>query len=363
MNEEPEKIYLPGLNGIRAVAAGMVLFWHIYQFFPMFGLPGKENPISGFGVTLFFVLSGYLITYLLLAERKVFSTVSIKNFYVRRILRIWPLYFLAVILSLFMLAFFTNIETPKPIVKSYVFYFLLLPNIPFVVNTAVSVITPLWSVGVEEQFYAFWPILFKKSKNILKTIIIVFILFLSVKLFFRFTENGVIYSYFGATRIHCMALGALGAYWVLSSRKFEKIVFHPLLQVFCWLHLIISVFTGVIHIFSAVDHEIYAVVYLIIILNVSSNPKTIIGLENKLFDFVGKISYGIYVYHMFVITILSYFLKNQFQNTVIDKILIYVSVISISILTAWISYEVFEKRFLKMKVKFSRILSSYSKNN
>ncbi len=363
MYNNQEKIYLPSLNGIRAIAAMMVMFWHIYQFFPMFGLIGKENPISGFGVTLFFVLSGYLITYLLLKEKNKYSTISIKDFYLRRILRIWPLYFFALLLSILLIPYLSNIETPKNIFTSYLFYFLLLPNIPFALNTTISIITPLWSIGVEEQFYAFWPVLFKKSKNILYTLIIVFFIFLGTKLFFRFTENGLLYSYFGATRIHCMALGAIGAFWVQSNQIFKRVIFHPILQVVCWVHLLVSCFTGVIHIFSALDHEIYAVIYLIIILNVSSNSKTLVSLENKLFDFIGKISYGIYVYHMFIITILAFFLKNKFQENLINKILIYFLIISISVAISWISYEIFEKRFLKMKVKFSKIMSTNSKNN
>jgi peptidoglycan/LPS O-acetylase OafA/YrhL len=363
MENNQEKIYLPGLNGIRAIAAMIVLFWHIYQFFPMFGLSGKENPISGFGVTLFFVLSGYLITYLLLKEKKAYSNISIRNFYIRRILRIWPLYFFAIGLSILLIPFLTNIETPKFIFKSYLFYFLLLPNIPFALNTTISIITPLWSIGVEEQFYAFWPIVFKKSKNILIALIIVFLIFLCTKFYFRFTHNNLLYSYFVSTRIHCMALGAIGAFWVLSGQLYKRIVFHPVVQVICWLHLLVSGFTGVIHIFSVLDHEIYALIYLIIILNVSTNPKTIISLENRLFDFVGKISYGIYVYHMFIITMLAFFLKNKFQDNLVNKTFIYLLIISISIIIAWISYETFEKRFLKMKAKFSKILSTNTKRN
>jgi len=362
MENNQEKIYLPSLNGIRAIAAMMVLFWHISQFFPMFGLSGKENPISGFGVTLFFVLSGFLITYLLLKEKNIYSTISIKNFYIRRILRIWPLYFFAIILSIIFIPFLTNISLPQNIINSYLFYFLLLPNIPFALNTTISIITPLWSIGVEEQFYAFWPILFKKSKYILYSLIGVFCVFLFTKLFFRFTENWFLYSYFGATRIHCMALGAMGAFWTLSTQPLKKILFHPLLQIVCWIHLLISSFTGVIHIASVIDHEIYAVIYLIIILNVSINPKTLISLENKFFDFIGKISYGIYVYHMFVITILSYFLMNSFKDSITNKIFLYFLIISITIIISWISFEVFEKRFLKMKTKFSKILSINTKN-
>src|SRR5689334_8676740 len=97
-----EIVYFPGLNGIRAIAASLVLIWHAKKFRSLLGLlPGPEpTPMAGFAVTMFFVLSGFLITYLLLTEKERFGSISRRRFYVRRILRIWPPYYLAVALGL-----------------------------------------------------------------------------------------------------------------------------------------------------------------------------------------------------------------------------------------------------------------------
>lgn len=102
------KIYFPNLNGLRFIAAFMVIVYHIEQFLSYFGYQNlTRNPviklIGPLGVELFFVLSGFLITYLILAEEKVTKTISIKDFYIRRILRIWPLYYFVGFLAFFVL--------------------------------------------------------------------------------------------------------------------------------------------------------------------------------------------------------------------------------------------------------------------
>ena len=88
-------IYLTGLNGLRALAAISVLLSHVFQdTFGNWGLPAIKLPLFSDGVTLFFVISGFLITYLLMKEVEKSDTVNIPKFYVRRILRIWPLHYI-----------------------------------------------------------------------------------------------------------------------------------------------------------------------------------------------------------------------------------------------------------------------------
>ena len=89
-----DKLYLPGLNGIRAVAALTVLFGHMWAPFGNWGVsPSWHIPWPSGPVTTFFVISGFLITYLLMNEIGKTNDVSIPKFYMRRILRIWPLYY------------------------------------------------------------------------------------------------------------------------------------------------------------------------------------------------------------------------------------------------------------------------------
>src|SRR6266446_4521409 len=85
-----KKVHFPNLTGLRFFAAMSVLIYHFY---------GLEVLNGHYGVILFFVLSGFLITYLLLEEHDMYGTISLRQFYIRRILRIWPLYYWAIILS------------------------------------------------------------------------------------------------------------------------------------------------------------------------------------------------------------------------------------------------------------------------
>ena len=97
--------HLKGLDTLRAVAALIVVWSHIEFIKGLKGLP-KNNfilfPNAHFSVTLFFVLSGFLITFLLTREFQKYKTISFKSFYLRRILRIWPLYYLVLFLSYFL---------------------------------------------------------------------------------------------------------------------------------------------------------------------------------------------------------------------------------------------------------------------
>src|SRR4051812_1692668 len=103
------KLYLPGLNGIRAIAALIVIVFHIDNYLPMFNLPQigfSTHQMASYAVVIFFALSGYLITYLLLAEKKRFQQIDLAKFYMRRILRIWPVYYVVILMGIiFFLAY------------------------------------------------------------------------------------------------------------------------------------------------------------------------------------------------------------------------------------------------------------------
>jgi peptidoglycan/LPS O-acetylase OafA/YrhL len=163
------RIHFSGLNGIRAIAALAVVFDHttanLFSFGLnnfIFGVQSNGKPIttllSAYGVTIFFSLSGFLITYLLLEEKKL-GEINVKNFYVRRILRIWPLYYLYIILSL-ITTFLYDIPFDF---MSFPFYIFLMANIPFIfLRRGFNLAIHYWSLGVEEQFYSFWPWILKK---------------------------------------------------------------------------------------------------------------------------------------------------------------------------------------------------------
>ena len=317
--------------------------------------------MASFGVTIFFTLSGFLITYLLLCEKQKIQTIDIKKFYIRRILRIWPLYFTYLLFVLIYMKFKIN--------SDIYYYIFIIPNIPFALNSisGIAFTFPLlahyWSLGVEEQFYAFWPWIIKRTKKIELFIVIFIIGFFFLKMILTMTHSfRFLQVFLHYTRFGCLAIGAFGACLFYNRKEAIKILNNPFFEISAWLVILLIAFKK-FHLFSIIDHEIVALVTLVIIFNQINNDKKIISLENKIFDYLGKISFGLYIYNPLVIIILAGLLKKfSSLNYQLFLVLIYILVFFSVILVSHISYYVFEIKFLKMKHKFTTIQSAASKS-
>ena len=168
--EAAERIYFPELDGLRFVAFMMVYLFHGGVPQPIAShLIGRRAAAAlrengGFGVQLFFILSGYLIATLLLREEARYGRISLRAFWIRRILRIWPLYYLVVAIGFGLIpAIERQIMTPgyRDMLRIH-----LIPFLAFLGNWSMALVTPLpdwlsilWSVCVEEQFYLIVPLL------------------------------------------------------------------------------------------------------------------------------------------------------------------------------------------------------------
>jgi peptidoglycan/LPS O-acetylase OafA/YrhL len=356
-------IYLSGLNGLRAIAALAVVFAHISQKgIADFGLPFFiDLPMAGYGVTLFFVISGFLITYLLLKEHTKTDTIDIKKFYARRILRIWPIYYLFII-ACFLIFFYLN-KTNEIFVSGLWYYVFFAANIPFIFQNGILILVHYWSIGVEEQFYLFWPWIVRFSKNkLLNIAIVIFFMLFVTKLLLWFSLGPGSYSYrfIMVTRFHCMMIGAIGA--ILFFHRKSRIIYFfstKYVQLFSWV-LFFLMGLGIIHIPAVVGQEIIAFASLSMIIGQVTVKDRLFNLENKLCDFIGKISYGIYVIHPIIVLVLSRVFKNMDVSTGIKYIVVYSSVIGFTLFFAWLSYTYFEMPFLKLKRRFAVVPSSNS---
>jgi peptidoglycan/LPS O-acetylase OafA/YrhL len=147
-----QKNHLPSLDGIRAIAVALVVFYHL-------GIPGVKG---GMGVLIFFVLSGFLITWLLLKEEQRFGYISLKLFYARRTLRIFPAFYIYWLLIVGLWIISSRHILRAQAICSFFYlgnYYQAIFGDP---NTALS---HTWSLGVEEQFYVLWPATFLLLKN------------------------------------------------------------------------------------------------------------------------------------------------------------------------------------------------------
>lgn len=378
----PEKIlYFPSLNGIRFIAALMVIVHHVEQFKAIFGKGNLYHhpsilKMGGLGVTLFFVLSGYLITMLLLIEKSVHGDINIKKFYFRRILRIWPLYYLWTFISFLIIPLLITMpgtESPYSELGAKLGLFtFMLPNVSLILFHTVPFAAHLWSVGVEEQFYLIWPNLLKNTNKILFFLLLIIVALFSLRngigyLIFHNYFDGNSQKYFKAIaiflnffKIDSMAIGGIGA-WVVFKKKdtLLKVLFNKPLQLITYLLLLYGLFRGWDFNAFYFNHILYSLAFMIILLNLSVNKNTILSFENKFFNYLGKISYGLYVFHAIAIVVVLKFLMkySTIENDLVFNGILYIGAFVLSILMAGASYKFIEFKFLKFKNKFAIVKS------
>ncbi len=380
-----KRVYFSGLNGIRALAAISVLLAHIDEYKwrlnleipPMF----PKVLLNGINaVLMFFVLSGFLITYLLLTEIQKTGTVSVRKFYARRILRIWPVYYLLVFLGLTVFPLIIQASqyqgsfAPQPLPPiSILLYVVLIPNAVGYFSAASPVFQQLWTIGIEEQFYLLWPALSKLfAKRMLPLIVGVIVVKILLN---RYQLSIVVDSNYSQTyrnfvaflnnmRFENMAVGALGAYILFHKHWLLKIIFHPLVEKLTLAFMIYNVLF-----LNSGDYPsenlLYCIPYILFILNVSSNPNSMLKLENRFWNWLGTLSYGIYMYHLLIayLVLLAFNYINVSQwNNIVFNVVVYTLIIGLTIAAAEASHRWFEAPFLRLKSRFSVVKSGLPKS-
>ena len=371
-----KSIYFPSLNGLRFIAATLVFIHHFVNLKCVL-LSGVEmkssffSPLGATGVTLFFVLSGFLITYLLLKEYDSSLTIDIKKFYIRRMLRIWPLYFLTLFIYLGYGYFFNEIGHDFFLIK-LVLYLFFLPNVAYILLTSGGFPSQLWSVGSEEQFYLIYPWIMKIfRKKIIIIVISVPLLLIGVRfgllsiiinqqalIFKGINVFRFLFDFIDAFRIDCMLIGGLFALLLYNQHKYLKILYSKKTQIIVYAFTIILIVSGFK--ILVINHTVFSILFGIIILNLASNSNSILSLENNLFNKLGKISYGLYVIHPLMLDITGNYLQPSFMNTNLNSLNILLSFcvsFGLTLALAYLSFHYFEASFLKLKHKFSIIVS------
>jgi peptidoglycan/LPS O-acetylase OafA/YrhL len=371
------RIYFRNLGALRSFAAIAVIFHHVEQYKYWAGLPNVWGNITidALGtkaVSFFFVLSGFLISYLLLEENRQAGTIDVKNFYIRRTLRIWPVYYIVVIFCLFIVPHvldtsFLGIEMyDSKFAWKALLLLLIVPNVLRVYSPNIIGGNQLWSIGVEEQFYLIWPVLFRAFiRNLLRFLLVfIAIKFLVTIILGILAASGgslvlsAISRFWVLLKIEQMAIGAVGA-WALHTqqKKIIELMHHKITWYFSLLALSSLFFFPTHHWMMS---YIEAVIFLLVIVNLSTNPTVRISLEHKVLNRLGNISYGIYMYHTLCVTVCIYTLKKigmMNSSPIVFNMLMYIGSLAMTLLVAFLSYEFIEKKCLKLKERFMIVKS------
>lgn len=370
------KTYFEGLNGLRFLAAIFVFFHHVEQHkfwidYPnLWGVHIIDN-IGHQARVIFFVLSGFLITYLFLNEFTKTANIDWKKFQIRRALRLWPVYYLMTAVAIFVLPQFIDIadfneKLSGNFTKEVVIYALMLPNLARLLPPIVGA-NQFWSVGVQEQFYFLWPILMKLFiKRFVPFILtlIAFKLIVEILLLMAMpivTGTSLFIPVKQALQMwqlllfEQMAIGALGAYIVFTdNKKILSLVFNRTtgiitLLVFIALLFVITEFPGY--------PSIQGLIALILIMNISLNKSFFLKLENPVLNYLGNISFGMYAYHTACIAIVITLLQKTglTENAFLFNLLLYAGSVVLTIAISALSYRYFEGYFLNLKSKFKVI--------
>jgi len=362
------KVYFQNLNSLRFIAAILVVIHHIEQFKKIMHLPNYFdnliiNNLGKIGVNLFFVLSGFLITFLLLTEKNNSDTISVSKFYKRRILRIWPLYFLLIVLSFFVFPQINILQINElsnsihdNFISKLILFICFLPNLCLGIFPPVLFASQMWSIGYEEQFYLIWPWILKKTKPLKNLMIFLFSSYIILKtmLIFVFKNELIknnlydkIILFFDFPSFDSLLVGGFFAYLVFINYRIVHYFYKPIIQVIIYLLLLFFIVFN--SYFSLYINQIYSILFGLIIINLSKNNKSIFKLENKIFNYLGQITYSMYMFHSVIIVLVLNTMKTINNKNIFIE---YFTILILTVLFSIFSYEFFEKYFINLKNRF-----------
>lgn len=365
-SEWPAAIHLPGLDGVRAIAVLMVIVHHsLYQSNHTTLSQNILQHIAGqgwIGVDLFFVLSGFLITGILMDVRN--PTHALRNFYARRILRIVPVYVVFLLFSLW-IAPRIGVLSPTESVKLHetqIWYWTYSVNILISLHSwsAISfALSHLWSLAVEEQFYLLWPFVVLALSPIAirrTTVACIVAAELFRVLVILSGAGGQVNYVMLPARMDSLAAGAFLACAFRDPLLWSRVLRARGAIAACS----VAVITAIIafkHTIANQDPLEQLVAFPAIVALASVAIASAVGstgwLTNRQLRFVGKISYGMYIWHVFVIRAIQNIVsspKSNSPNALWSEYAIFViGTIAVTMLVAFVSWQVVEQPILRLK--------------
>ena len=345
---------IPAIDGLRGLAVIGVLLFHL-------GIP--KCSLGWVGVELFFVISGFLITRILLNTRQDQS--YFKNFYARRTLRIFPIYYLVVITYTAVVLFLSAGD-----LHSLPLYYVYLQTIPQLRSqfSVVPMLGHTWTLAIEEQFYLIWPLmvfLLKGRKLLIVIILMIFVApglrFVSLKLANPFLVDGWL-----GVQLDALAAGAAVA---CTSRIYDRHVMQRWLSVAFFLgsaSLVILVSLVGTQVFWTPEiwgRTWYGPLVMSILACTFSGAVGLVAVGHRWARWLefgplmrwGKISYGIYLFHPFIFLFVDAIVRHtgQVQGHLVSRSVILVK-LALTYLVASVSWKLIESPINQLKGRFAR---------
>ena len=361
-NSHLHKKYIPALDGLRGIAVIMVILFHFFTDVPLFRYGWS-------GVNLFFVLSGFLITDILLRTRRQHNYYI--HFIIRRCLRIFPLYFLVIIMFFIAALFLYPLKGQFDYYMMHPFYVWLdLQNWLYIFHPRpgeLLILGHFWSLSIENQYYFIWPVIVllinnKKWLAIISMAIILSFICIRLYLFLVFTDTEKAFRIQYMTQLDGIAMGGLIAVWMHLYKNTWKNRTLFFAGIIIALHLILWAIIYLKHStiphFNIIGYTSLSAFFGILLI-IALSPGMLVNqyiMQNKFLIYSGKISYGLYVWHWPVWVIMNLFILNNSTFFPDPASLVRYAFLAggliLSFLISHISYNYFELKFLLLKNKF-----------
>lgn len=322
------------------------------------------------GVSVFFVLSGFLITYLVLTEINTFKKLDVRAFYIRRTLRIWPLYFAVLFFAFALYPLFQSFFAGQQDHSRPFYYIAFLSNFDVIRLQEAGLfqnlfLTVTWSIAIEEQFYLVWPLLFRFVPDSLYKFIFYGILAASLLFLFLNIHREQVLHFHTFSAMFDLAAGGLAAYYAISSERFVSFFSRMRGSTRITIYstgILLLIFRNTLFSFEYgfIFQKLFGVLYFAFVIldqNFSSSSRMKLS-KSAFMSKWGKYTYGLYLLHTIALLIVSKAFiiggagtGNGFPGTAAYTLIS----LLLSFLLAWPAYHYFEKYFLKLKARFSYI--------
>lgn len=371
-SELSQRPFFNNVNGLRFLGALLVFIFHSFTLYRenwgdfktgtlfqgMYKIANKGH----YGVSLFFVLSGFLITSMLLHELKKTGTISVFHFFMRRILRIWPLYFLLILFGFLLFPYLPDGQFTQHSITWFAFFGANFDEIKNGIHDSLNFLTVMWSVSVEEQFYLVWMLSmalfpFIKQKKYFLMYAITLIICSIVFRFLHANEERTLY-FHTLSVISDLAIGSVIAYsiqfydlkkWVEGWSKRTIIVGYIF-----GIGLIFSAHILFTNALESIERLIIGIFFAFVLMEQIYSNHSFYKIDRWPFFFqLGELTYGFYLFHCIYLYYWSLFFVEHQLTDHFSYFLLYILICFASTFcTAWLSLKFIERPILKLKRYF-----------